>query len=188
MRSFATLPTLALLLAVWVGGAAAQQASAPAAGASSGKFALSSTAFAAGGEIPREESCKGGDTSPALAWSGAPAKTVSFALIMDDPDAPGGDWVHWVMWNIPSSSTSLTEGMAKREQLEDGIRQGHNSFRKTGYNGPCPPGGQTHHYVFHLYALDGNLELAPNASRPDLEAAMQGHILWQTEYTGTFHK
>lgn len=154
----------------------------------SGGFTLTSSAFSSGGEIPQQYTCKGADSSPALEWSGAPAKTASFALIMDDPDAPAGTWVHWVLWNLPASAHSLPGGLPKREQLDDGARQGHNSFKKIGYNGPCPPGGATHHYYFRLYALDTNVGLGGKASRNDLDMAMKGHVLAQTEYMGTFHR
>ncbi|HTV64153.1 MAG TPA: YbhB/YbcL family Raf kinase inhibitor-like protein [Bryocella sp.] len=149
---------------------------------------LTSSAFAAGAEIPEKYSCKGEDLSPALAWSGAPEKTAAWAIVMDDPDAPAGDWVHWVMWNLPASARSLPEGIARREQPEDGAAQGRNSFGKTGYNGPCPPLGQTHRYFFRLYALDQKLDLAPGASRSQLDTAMKGHVLAQAEYMGKFHR
>jgi Raf kinase inhibitor-like YbhB/YbcL family protein len=100
---------------------------------------VTSSSFAAGGAIPAQYTCKGTDVSPALDWSGAPAHTASFAVIMDDPDAPGGTFVHWVTWNIPQTAHSLPQGVPKREQLQDGARQGRNSFNKIGYNGPCPP-------------------------------------------------
>ncbi len=151
-------------------------------------FTLTSSAFAPGAAIPEQYSCKGADDSPALKWSGAPAHVASFALIMDDPDAPAGTWVHWVLWNLPAITQSLPEGVPKREQLDDGARQGRNSFHKTGYNGPCPPAGATHRYFFRLYALDGKLDLAAGASRSQLDAAMKGHVLAETEYMGTFHK
>ena len=149
---------------------------------------LISSAFSSGSEIPAQYTCKGADTSPALAWSGAPQNVASFALIMDDPDAPHGTWVHWVMWDVPSTTHTLPQGVARREQLEDGSRQGRNDFRKNGYNGPCPPGGSTHRYFFRLYALDIKLDLASDADRAGLDAAMKGHILAQAEYMGTFHK
>ena len=117
--------------------------------------------------------------------SGAAA---SFALIMDDPDAPAGTWVHWVLWNLPANAQALPEGVPRREQLENGARQGRNSFHKGGYNGPCPPAGATHRYFFRLYALDGKLDLAAGASRAQLDEAMKGHMLAQAEYMGTFHK
>lgn len=151
-------------------------------------FSLTSSAFSSGGAIPQQYSCKGQDVSPPLAWSGAPAKTAGFALIMDDPDAPSGVWVHWVLWNVPAAKHSLPEGVAKSDQLEDGSLQGRNSSQKIGYHGPCPPEGQTHRYFFRLYALDGKLDLAAGASRSDLDAAMKGHVLAQSEYMGTFHK
>ena len=149
---------------------------------------LTSSGFASGAAIPEQYSCKGSDVSPALEWSGAPPKTAAFAIVMDDPDAPAGTWVHWVMWNISPSSHSLPQGVAKSEQLDDGTRQGRNSFKKVGYNGPCPPPGQTHRYFFRLYALDQKLDLAPGANRSQLDAAMQGHILAQGQYMGTFHR
>lgn len=179
---------LALPLAAGVSLTVAQQSNSSAAGGDSLTFGLTSSAFAAGGEIPRQYTCKGADTSPALAWSGAPAKAGGFALIVDDPDAPHGTWVHWVLWNLPASARALPEGIPRRDQLDDGSSQGRNSERKIGYSGPCPPGGQTHRYFFRLYALDGKLGLAPGASRADLDAALKGHILGQTEYMGTFHK
>jgi Raf kinase inhibitor-like YbhB/YbcL family protein len=151
-------------------------------------FTLTSPAFPAGAAIPVEDSCKGEDKSPPLAWSGAPAKTASFALIMDDPDAPGGIWVHWVLWNVPAAEHSLGEAVEKSEHLSDGAEQGQNSFHRLGYNGPCPPPGQIHHYYFRLYALDTKLDLAPGSSRGALDAAMKGHVLAETEYIGTFHR
>ena len=149
---------------------------------------ISTSAFAVGKEIPEQYSCKGADASPELTWSGAPAKTVSYALILDDPDAPHGTWVHWVMWNIPANERNLPAAEPKREELSDGAHQGKNDFHKTGYNGPCPPGGQTHRYYFHLYALDTRLDLGANTTRAALDNAMKGHILEQAEYMGTFHK
>lgn len=151
-------------------------------------FSLSSSAFPAAGSIPSRYSCKGDDMSPALQWKDAPASTAVFAVVMDDPDAPAGVWVHWVMWNLPSSATALQEGVAKDDPGADGSRQGRNSFGKIGYNGPCPPPGQTHRYFFRLYALDSKLSLAPGADRSQLDAAMKGHVLAQAEYMGTFHR
>jgi Raf kinase inhibitor-like YbhB/YbcL family protein len=154
----------------------------------SGTFVLTTTAFAPAATIPEQYTCKGQDISPPLQWSGAPAKAGSFVIIMDDPDAPAGVWVHWVMWNLPRSAHTLPESVAKQDQMDDGSRQGSNSFQRTGYNGPCPPPGQSHRYFFRLYALDGKLELAPPASRADVDGAMKGHVLAETEYMGTFHR
>lgn len=149
---------------------------------------VTSSSFASGAAIPEQYSCKGADISPALGWSGAPAKTKSFAVIMDDPDAPSGTWVHWVIWNLPRSKHSLDENVGRNEQLDDSSEQGRNSFGKIGYNGPCPPMGQTHRYFFRVYSLDGKLTLAPGADRAALDEAMKGHVLAEGEYMGTFHK
>ena len=149
---------------------------------------VTSSAFGSGAMIPQQYTCKGDDVSPALEWSGAPAKSASFAIVMDDPDAPRGTWVHWVMWNLPVGAHSLPAGVPKRDQLDDGARQGRNSNGNVGYNGPCPPMGQTHRYFFRVYALDTKLDLAAGAERADLDAAMKGHVLAEGEYMGKFHK
>ena len=151
-------------------------------------FVVRSSAFGPGAEIPKKFTCQGPDASPSLEWSGAPPKTASFAVIMDDPDAPAGTWVHWVVWNLAASTHSLPEGLAKGEQLDDGARQGRNDFRKTGYNGPCPPPGKVHRYFLRLYALDAKLDLAPGATRQELDTAMKGHVLGEAEYMGTFRR
>lgn len=148
---------------------------------------LTSSAFTNKSAIPSKYTCDGNDTSPPLAWSNAPAGTKSFALISDDPDAPSGTWVHWVMWNIPSSATSLSEGIAKTAALSDGTKQGINDSRRPGYGGPCPPSG-THRYFFKLYALDTVLDLQPNTTKPQLESAINGHVLGQTELMGTYSR
>ena len=147
---------------------------------------LSSTAFSNSGTIPKKYTCDGPDVSPALVWSGAPAGTQAFALIADDPDAPVGTWVHWVLYNAPSSAHEFAEGMRKDEQLPDGTLQGRNDFRKIGYGGPCPPPGKPHRYFFKLYALDAKLNLKPGASKADVESAMKGHILAQAEWMGRY--
>ena len=151
-------------------------------------FTLRSPAFDGGGDMPARYSCKGEDVSPALEWIGAPSKTASFAIIMEDPDAPGGLWVHWVLWNLPPSKHSLPENVSKRDEQDDGSRQGRNSFGKVGYNGPCPPMGQKHRYFFRAYALDQKLDLAPGATRDQLDAAMKGHMLAQSDYVGEFER
>ncbi len=111
-------------------------------------------AFAAGRPIPEKYTCDGPDVSPPLAWTNAPAGTKSFALIADDPDAPGGIWVHWVVYNLPPTLTALAENTPPSPQLPDGAKQGVNDFGQTGYRGPCPPAGRLHRYVFNIYALD----------------------------------
>jgi Raf kinase inhibitor-like YbhB/YbcL family protein len=150
-------------------------------------FVISSPAFANGAAIPDKYSCKGSDATPALTWSEPPAGTQSFALIMDDPDAPSGTWVHWVIFNIPASARGLDEGLPTDAQLSDRSLQGRSSAGTSGYHGPCPPSG-THHYFFKLYALDAMLELPTNTNKKDLLAAMEGHILANVELMGTFSR
>ena len=141
-------------------------------------FTLTSTAFRDGAAIPVKHTCDGLDVSPPLAWSGAPAGTRSFALIADDPDAPAGSWVHWVVYNLPAAVSGLPENVAKVEALDlGGARQGRNDFRRPGYGGPCPPPGPAHRYFFTLYALDTPLTLKAGAQRKDVETAMEGHVL-----------
>jgi hypothetical protein len=146
---------------------------------------LTSTAFEKGAPIPLKYSCDGEDISPPLDWSDPPAGTQSFALICDDPDAPGGTWVHWVLFNIPAGARSLNEEISPDTTLADGSVHGTSSFNSLGYGGPCPPSG-THRYFFKLYALDKVLELEAGANKADLEAAMENHILAQAELLGTY--
>jgi Raf kinase inhibitor-like YbhB/YbcL family protein len=149
---------------------------------------VSSTSFSSGGEIPKKFSCEGEDSSPQISWSGAPSGTQAFILIADDPDAPAGTWTHWVIYDMPSSTTSLNEGQSKSEQLPDGSKQGRNDFRKIGYNGPCPPAGKAHRYFFKVYALDRKLNTKPGAARSEVEKAMQGHVQAEGEYMGTYRR
>jgi len=149
---------------------------------------LTSGAFTAGGVIPAKHSCDGADISPSLAWSGTPPGTVALALIADDPDAPAGTWVHWVLFNLPGSLTALPEGVAKTDQLADfgGALQGRNDFRRVGYGGPCPPPGKPHRYFFKLYALDAALPLKAGATKQEVERAMRGHVLAEAALMGTY--
>lgn len=141
---------------------------------------LNSTAFTEGATIPRKHTCDGANVSPQLTWQGAPMETMSIALIMDDPDAPSGTFVHWVLFDIPSAFSELREGV-------QGVGvPGSNSYRKVGYNGPCPPPGRAHRYFFKLYALDKLLRLRPGANKGEVEAAMQGHILDQAQLMGKY--
>lgn len=150
-------------------------------------FSLTSTAFVDGAAIPARHTCDGPDVSPPLAWEGAPAGARVFALIMDDPDAPGGTWVHWVAYNIPAPTTQLPENVAKVESLDlGGARQGRNDFHRPGYSGPCPPLGAAHRYFFKLYALDAQLQLRSGAQKHEVEAAMEGHTLGMTQLVGTY--
>jgi Raf kinase inhibitor-like YbhB/YbcL family protein len=151
-------------------------------------FTVRSPDFANGANIPRSFTCDAEDRSPALEWSDAPAATKTFALIADDPDAPAGTWVHWVIYNIPVTARALAGGVEKKEQLADGSRQGRNDFRKIGYNGPCPPPGKAHRYFFKLYALSAELTLAPGATKSEVERAMGPHILAQTEWMGRYQR
>ncbi len=150
-------------------------------------FSMSSPDFA-NGDIPRQFTCSGEDRSPALEWNGTPAGTKSFALIVDDPDAPAGTWVHWVIFNIPGTAHSLQGGLEKKDQLAYGVRQGQNDFRKIGYNGPCPPPGKPHRYFFKLYALGGGISLGSAANKVDVERAMEGHILARAEWMGRYRR
>jgi Raf kinase inhibitor-like YbhB/YbcL family protein len=152
---------------------------------------LTSTAFAALGAIPTLHTCEGRDVSPPLAWTGVPATAKSLVLIVDDPDAPDPKapkmtWVHWVLYNLPPTTTGLAEGVAA-SALPAGTREGKNDWKRTGYGGPCPPIGR-HRYFHKLYALDVLLaDLAP-ATKADVEAAMKGHVLAQAELVGTYQK
>ena len=147
---------------------------------------VTSPAFMDGARIPKKFTCDGPDASPKLNWNEAPPKTQSFALIMDDPDAPVGTWVHWVLFDLPADTKELAEGVAKQEQLANGARQGRNDFGKIGYGGPCPPPGKPHRYFFKLYALDAKLNLKAGATKADVEHAMKGHILAQAELIGRY--
>ena len=147
---------------------------------------LKSTAFAPGGAIAKKFTCDGPDVSPALAWTEPPSGTKSFSLIMDDPDAPVGTWVHWVLYELPATARELAENVPQSEELPSGARQGRNDFRKTGYGGPCPPPGPAHRYFFKLYALDSKLNLKAGGTKADVEKAMQGHVLAQAELVGRY--
>jgi Raf kinase inhibitor-like YbhB/YbcL family protein len=147
---------------------------------------MASPVFAARETIPKKFTCDGPDVSPKLTWNEPPSNTQSFALIMDDPDAPVGTWVHWVLYDLPAETRELAEGVAKQEQLSNGARQGRNDFGKIGYGGPCPPPGKPHRYFFKLYALDAKLSLKAGATKADVERAMKGHVLAQAELMGRY--
>jgi Raf kinase inhibitor-like YbhB/YbcL family protein len=148
---------------------------------------LTSTAFAEGAMIPRKYTCDAEDISPELSWSGAPQGARSLALICDDPDAPVGNWVHWVIFNIPVDVTALPAGVPADATLKNGARHGKNDFRKLGYGGPCPPGG-THRYYFKLYALDTVVNLESGSTKAQLLAAMKGHILAEGQLMGKYRR
>ena len=148
---------------------------------------ISSTAFENGGNIPVKYTCDGEDVSPPLSWEGVPQEAVSLALICDDPDAPMGTWVHWVLFNIPPDVKGLPENIPPQPTLDNGAVHGINDFRNYGYGGPCPPGG-THRYFFKLYALDTKLDLKPGATKAQLLDAMEGHVLAQGELMGKYSR
>lgn len=145
-------------------------------------FSLTSSSFSDRKDIPSLYTCDGRDLSPQLAWSGAPAKTQSYVLICDDPDAPSGNWYHWVLYNIPSAVTELPEGRAQ----PSGAVLGKNSWGRTQYNGPCPPASSIHRYSFTLYALDIRLALPGGADAKTVLKAIQGHVLGKTTIMGVF--
>lgn len=151
------------------------------------QIAITSNAFDEGGLIPSKYTCDGVDVSPPLRWDGIPEGAASIALICDDPDAPMGTWVHWVLFNLPARAKELAENIPTDETLTDGTRQGINDFGKIGYGGPCPPGG-THRYFFKIYALDAQLDLAPGANKSQLLEAMEGHILAQGQLMGKYKR
>ncbi|HYL60515.1 MAG TPA: YbhB/YbcL family Raf kinase inhibitor-like protein [Candidatus Acidoferrales bacterium] len=153
-----------------------------------GQFVLSSTAIAPNAPIARDYSCSGADVSPPLSWSGAPTSAKSFALIVEDPDAPGGTFIHWVAYNIPAARTSMPQGVARGGQIDGGGRSGMNDFGHFGYNGPCPPPGSVHHYHFRLFALDSTLNLGEKVDAAALEAAINGHVVASAELIGTFSR
>lgn len=151
---------------------------------------ITSTAFEPGGEIPVEYTCDGADVSPPLKWSELPEGTLSLVVIMDDPDAPAGTWVHWVLYDVSPVGDGLAEGIPEKERLDDGAVHGAcwgvSSFSRFGYHGPCPPPGKPHRYRFKLYALDGRLGLSPRKSVKEVESAMRGHVLAEATLTGHY--
>lgn len=149
---------------------------------------ITSSAFKAHGMIPSRHTCDGENLSPPLTWSEAPQGTKSFALVVDDPDAPGGTWVHWVIYGLPSDTRALQEGVPADETVLGGAHQGKNDFGHIGYGGPCPPPNGAHRYCFTLYALDLELELAPGASKDELLAAIQGHVLGGSQVVGLYRR
>jgi len=151
-------------------------------------FRIESPAFGPHEKIPQKYTCDADDVSPPLRWSDVPEGTKSFALISDDPDAPGGTWVHWVIYNIPADAEGLPEGVAKMEALPNGAKQGVTDFRRVGYGGPCPPPGKPHRYFFKLYALNRVLALPSKTTKADLLISMNDSILAQAELVGTYQR
>jgi hypothetical protein len=149
---------------------------------------ITSTAFSEGQPIPAKYSCAGSDISPPLQWTNTPANTKSFALIADDPDAPVGTWVHWVLYDLPANATGLPEDVAKTQTISSGAKQGMNTWPRLGYGGPCPPPGKPHRYFFKIYALDAMLDLKPGLTKKDLLKAMEGHVLAEGQLMGTYQR
>ena len=147
---------------------------------------VSSPAFAEAAPIPRAHTCDGEDASPALRWEGLPENAASLALICEDPDAPRGTFIHWVLWNLPPDTRELPEDLPKSAALPSGAKQGRNDFGSVGYRGPCPPPGHPHRYYFRLFALDAMLKGIGEASASDLRRAMERHILGAGAVMGTY--
>lgn len=149
---------------------------------------LQALAFKPGADIPAQFTCDGSNISPALGWITPPTGTQSFALVMEDPDAPGQTWIHWVLYDLPATERELPEGVAPKPTLPSGARQGRNDFGKTGYGGPCPPRGPAHRYYFKLYALDNRLGLPAGATRAQVDRSMRGHVLAEAEVMGRYRR
>ena len=148
---------------------------------------LTSASFKEGQPIPRTYTCDGVNISPPLEWGGVAKTAKTLAIVVDDPDAPGGTWVHWVLYNLPADNIGLVENLPATEKLAAGGFQGTNDFEKIGYGGPCPPSG-THHYFFKIYALDSELPLKAGATRAEVMKAMAGHIVLQGQLMGTYRR
>lgn len=151
-------------------------------------FTLMSDAFEAGGGIPAKYTGDGEDISPPLRWEGVPEGTAAFVLICDDPDAPVGNWVHWVLFDLPGDLRSLPPDVPRTGSVLGSAGQGVNDFRNIGYGGPAPPPGKAHRYIFTLYALDQPCGIKPGASKADVLRRVEGHILGKAELTGTYRR
>jgi Raf kinase inhibitor-like YbhB/YbcL family protein len=148
---------------------------------------LTSSAFKEGERIPRQYTCDGVNVSPPVEWTGVPKMAKTIALIADDPDAPNGTWVHWVLYNVPAENIGFVESVPTTDSLKAGGYQGKTDFGAVGYGGPCPPSG-SHRYFFKIYAIDSELPLRAGATKADLEKAMQGHIVAQGQLMGTYSR
>jgi Raf kinase inhibitor-like YbhB/YbcL family protein len=178
------------VLAVWplVGCEAKSPSNTPNSGGTKMAFELTCSAFKNGDSIPAKYTGDSADISPPLKWTAPPPATKSFALICDDPDAPMGTWVHWVVYNIPPTMLEFAEAMPKDATLPSGIRQGRTDFGSTGYGGPAPPKGKPHRYYFKLYALDNTIDLKPGATKAELEKAIKGKILAEATLMGKYQR
>lgn len=150
------------------------------------ELAVRSLGWAAGGRIPPQFTADGADRSPKIEFASVPNGVRSFALVFDDPDAPGGTWVHWVLYDLPGSTRELPEGLPRTEKLPDGSRQGLNSWKELGYQGPSPPPGKPHRYIFHLYALSEPTRAPPGLTAHALDEAIRSHVVATATYLGTY--
>ena len=171
---------------IWLG--AGFLIAAVAGGRAGSRLSVQSSSLRAGAAIPKRYTCDGEDLSPEISWSGAPEAAKEFAVICDDPDAPGGTFTHWVLWGIPRSAASLPEGVAAGDEIASlgSARQGTNGFRVRGYRGPCPPPGKPHHYHFRVYALSDRIDLPAGSTVERLRSAMSGHVVAEGEIVGTY--
>jgi Raf kinase inhibitor-like YbhB/YbcL family protein len=151
------------------------------------EIVLKSPSFKEGEMIPARFTCDGEDISPELAWESIPEECQTLAIICDDPDAPMGTWVHWIIYNIPADLRGTEEGIPPDDILPTGAKQGTNGWHRIGYGGPCPPGG-THRYFFKIYALDTKLDLEPGATKSQLLNAMEGHTLAEGQLMGRYRR
>ena len=151
-------------------------------------FRVTSDAFPPGDDIPSDHTCDGPDRSPPIHWSGAPEGTKAFAIVVEDPDAPGGTFVHWAVYNVPGAAQALDKGVPPAGELGDGSRQAKNDFGKVGWNGPCPPKGSKHDYRFRVFALSEPLDVLPGSGHRSVTAAMKGKILGKAELVGNYSR
>lgn len=185
LKNIVVLVTIPMLMFFLCKGSA--QTNSESAGGKKMEIKITSSAFSEGGLIPAKYTCDGSDISPPLQWESVPDGTMSIALISDDPDAPVGTWVHWVIYDLPAETRELEENIPGDKILPNGARQGLSDFGRIGYGGPCPPSG-THRYFFKIYALDKKLELAAGAKKSELLDAMEGHILGQGQLIGKYKR
>lgn len=179
----ATLATLTLTPSVCRG-----QDAKPAAGGKKPTIAVTSKTVKEGASVPVNHTADGKDVSPEITWEKGPAETKTYAVTVEDPDAPNGLWFHWIVFNIPAETTQFKENMPKKPTFKDGTTQGTNDFDKVGYNGPAPPKGKAHHYNFKVFALDQKLDLKPGAKKDELYGAMKGHVVAKGSLTGTYQR